>query len=100
MQYCVAKFDKEPDELHLLENGTFKVIYSKNNRGEYYEDEEYFNDSCLSQDLDAVYEERKKAEEEQREKQCIENEKWESVKRERAKEQRKEQYLKLKQEFE
>lgn len=99
MQYCVAKFGEEPDELHLLEDGSFKVIYQRYARGEYTE-EEYFDESCLTQDLDSVYEERKKAEEEAREKQRIENEKREVERKKREQEQRKEMYLKLKAEFE
>lgn len=100
MQYCVAKFGHEPSELHLLEDGSFKVIYSSCNRGQYEEEEYFFEESCLTQDLDSVYEERKKAEEEQQEKQRIENEKRDKERKEREKRQRKEQYIKLKKEFE
>lgn len=100
MQYCVAKFGKEPDELHLLADGSFKVIYGNSCRGEYYEDEQYFEESCLTQDLDSVYEERKKAEQEAQEKQRLKNEE-ERIKREqRDRENRRDQYLKLKREFE
>lgn len=99
MQYCVAKFGGEPDELHLLDDGSFKVIYRRYSRGE-YTDEEYFDERCLTQDLDSVYEERKKAEEEAREKKRIENEKRDAERKKREQEQRKEMYLKLKKEFE
>lgn len=99
MQYCVVKYGGEPDELHLLEDGSFKVVYHKYCRGEYTE-EEYFDASCLTQDLIQVYEERKKREEEER----IKAEK-ERIKRQREydaqqKEKRKQEYLKLKEEFE
>ncbi len=99
MQYCVAKFGEEPNELHLLEDGSFKVVYHKYCRGEYTE-EEYFDSDCLTQDLDSVYEERKKAEEEAIEKQRIENLKREEQRKQRELEERKQQYLKLKKEFE
>ena len=101
MQYCVAKFGGEPDELHLLEDGSFRVIYGKScMRGEYYEDEYYFEESCLTHDLDSVYEERKKAEEEAKERQRIEIEIREREIKRQEKEQRKKEYLKLKKEFE
>jgi hypothetical protein len=99
MQYCVVKYGGEPSELHLLEDGSFKVVYHKYCRGEYTE-EEYFEESCLTQDLDSVYEERKKAEEEERKKREIYEEEQRKIREQREKEQRKQQYLKLKKEFE
>jgi hypothetical protein len=100
MQYCVAKFGGEPDELHLLEDGSFKAVNYVYWGGEEEKEEYYFDQSCLTQDLDSVYEERKKVEEEAREKQRIENEKREAERKIREKNKRKEQYLKLKKEFE
>lgn len=99
MQYCSARFGGEPDELHLLEDGSFKVIYGGSNRGEYCEDERFFESGCLTQDLDSVYEDRKKAEAEQQEKDIAERKKREREQSAREKQQRKEQYEKLKKEF-
>lgn len=100
MQYCVAKFGGEPDELHLLGDGSFKVVYGNVCHGEYYEDYQYFESSCLTQDLDSVYEERIKAEKEEKERQRKESLKRQREQAEREKEARKDQYLKLKKEFE
>ena len=100
MQYCHAKFGKEADELHIIDDGSFKVIWGESCRGQYYEDEQYFGVECLSADLDAVYAERKQLEEEARLKQQKENEKRDRERKQRETEERKQQYLKLKKEFE
>lgn len=100
MQYCMAAYGKEPDELHLLEDGSFCAIFGNSCRGEYYEDEEYFNESCLTSDLDAVYDERKKREEKERERQRIEYEARENSRKLAEKENRRRNFLELKKEFE
>lgn len=100
MQYCVAKYGSEPNELHLEEDATFKAIYYHSGRGEHYEEEEFFYESCLTADLDAVYEERKKNEQQQREKQQKENAEREKLRKEIDKIERKRKYEELKKEFE
>jgi len=101
MQYCVEKIlGKEPNELHLLKDGSFKAIDGYYYRGKYNEDVYYFNLNCLTQNLDALYEKRKKKEEEERIN--AENLRQQKIKQEAEmkKEKRKKQYLKLKKEFE
>ena len=99
MQYCVVKYGNEPDELLLLKDGSFKVVYHKYCRGEYTE-EEYFDASCLTQDLVQVYEERKQKEEQQRIKAEQERAERQKLQDAQEKEKRKQEYLKLKKEFE
>lgn len=102
MQYCVAKFGKEPDELHLLEDGSFKVVYSDMNCGPCEEDidTEYFTEDCLTADLDFVYEERKRAEEKQRELERANEVLLEIARRKRDQAEKYNLYIKLKREFE
>lgn len=101
MQYCVAAYNEEPYTFDILESGEIEVFYSDYvGRGEYETRNYIIQPESLSQDLEEVYNERKKKEEEVRIK-C----KQEEIERQKLydaqqKEKRKQEYLKLKQEFE
>lgn len=100
MAYCHAEYGKEPSELHITEDGFLKGIWGKTCRGEYYEDEQYLVPQCLTMDLEKVYAARKQKEEEERKKQQEAEDK-RKIEREKFEfERRREQFFKLKEEFE
>lgn len=100
MQYCVAKFGKEPNKLEVLEDGSLKAVYCEYCHGEHYEDEQYFSADCLTHDLVEVYEMRKKAEEEAKRQQEEQRKRKEEMRIKMEKEERRIKYLELKREFE
>lgn len=97
MEYCVAAHGSEPDYLRIEDNGDLAGVwigYDNDNTSE------YFSPELLTADLDEVYAERKKRQDE-----TIEKQRFESIEREKRykaqeKERRKQEYLKLKKEFE
>ena len=98
-QYCVAAYGKEPDEIHIEEDGGLKAVWWAYSR-DHEEECEYFYSEKLTDDLDAVYNERKKKEEENRIKQEAYNKEQQKIRERQDKERRKAEYLKLKKEFE
>jgi len=100
LQYCNAKYGSEPHELHIQDDGSLKVIYGSYTRGEYDEEEYYFNADCLITDLDAIYAERKRNEEEERKKEEDRYRREQEAREIREKEQRRKRYEELKKEFE
>jgi len=100
IQYCVAAYGNgEPDEIHIEQNGGLKAKWWAYSRDydDYYE---YFDVEKLTDDLDAVYNERKKREEEERIKQEAYYKEQQKIREQQEKERRKSEYLKLKKEFE
>lgn len=98
MQYCVAKYGKEPGEIHIDE-GSFKAVFGYTCYGEYNEDQEYFGVDCLTADLDEVYEQRMQAEAEEQKKREAESKRQNKIREEANQRNRKAEYLKLKKEF-
>lgn len=100
IQYCVAAYSNgEPDEIHIEENGGLKAKWWASRR-DYDDDYEYFDVEKLTDDLDKVYEDRKKREAEQLAIRIQQNKEIEQKRLEQDKERRKQEYLKLKKEFE
>lgn len=99
MQYCVAKYGSEPNNI-ILNDGSFSARWVTNCCGEYSEDSEYFEVEDLTADLDVLYIERKAKE--QAERLAAENErkKREHDRKQQDKERRRNEYIKLKKEFE
>ncbi len=100
MQYCIAAYGSEPYRITIEENGKLCACWEHYYRGETDYEYEYFSPELLSEDLVHVYEERKKREEEAKikaEKERIEKQKLYDA---QQKEKRKQEYLKLKKEFE
>jgi len=98
-QYFVTAFNNgEPDKIIIEPDGSIQAVWRAYSR-EYDDDCEYISVEKLSADLDEVYKERVKKEEER---QRIESEKRriDAIRREeQEKERRRTEYLKLKKEF-
>lgn len=99
MQYCVAKYGSEADEIEL-EDGCLQVNFVSYCCGDRYVESHTINTECLTQDLDKVYDERMKAESEARIKREAERKRQEKIRKERETRQRKAKYDELKKEFE
>ncbi len=99
MQYCYAKFGEEPDEIKLLEDGSFEAVWHKYARGNYTE-EEYFKAEELTRDLDEVYAERKSEQAVKAQEYKEQREKQKRIQDKRDKEERKNKFEQLKKEFE
>lgn len=100
-QYISAKRGETPDSIELDEDGTINANYVIYQRcGDIEHETEYINIDNLTEDLDAVIEQRKIKEKEEWEKRQIAL-KLEKEKEElRLKNNRRAEYLKLKKEFE
>lgn len=99
MQYGVARFGEEPDRIQISEDG-LNLVYITSHCGDVDEDYHVISEEDLTSDLDTVYAERKRLEEEERQKQLIERERRERERKKAEKEERRRQYEKLKKEFE
>lgn len=99
MQYCHAKYGKEPSRLEISETDGLLLakFYAYNTEDEKYE---YINIDNLSENLDDIYAERKKIEEENRIKQEEHNKRLKQIQDKQDKVRREELYLRLKREFE
>ena len=99
MQYCVSAYGTEPDELQICIDGNLQAKWLAYNR---YDDDTYeeFTVDNLSEDLDKVYEERKKRDAEKAEIARLAGIEREKEFKKAEKEKRKNEYLKLKKEFE
>lgn len=104
MVYCIAAYGKdgnEPDELRLKDDGSFEAVWVPHYATCISEWEiEYFTIDKLTDDLDKVYAERKAREAESARKRQIEREKREQERIDMEKSERRQQYEKLKKEFE
>ena len=101
VEYCRAKFGgKEPDKISITDLGGFEAMYEEYRFGDWETTHEYFTVDDLSSDLEEVYNQRKKEEEEKL--RLIKLKQIEDKKRfdEFAKRQRHSEYLNLKKEFE
>lgn len=99
-QYAIARWNKTPDRIEIQDDGTIRAVWELCYSGECDYDYEYISVENLTEDLDAVIEIRKKEEEEARKAHEIRMKEIERQRQLREQEQRKQQYLKLKQEFE
>ncbi len=99
-QYVITKYGKEPDRIELDTDGMITARFIDYRCGEVDEDTEYVSAENLTEDLDAVANERKQKEEAERIKRDAYNKEQEKLRNEREKERRKQDYLKLKKEFE
>lgn len=99
MQYCVAKYGSEADEIEL-EDGYLQVNFVSYCCGDRDVESHTINAECLTQDLDKVYDERMKEEAEARVKREAERKRQEKIRKERELRQRKAKYEELKKEFE
>lgn len=98
-EYCIAKFGNQPDEF-LLENGFLCAIYREYCCGETTEKREIISVSCLSEDLEKVYDERIKKEAEERARKQAKLLEMKKLKEKQELLNRKLLYEKLKKEFE
>lgn len=99
-QYCHTKYGEEPDRIEIDEYGTINARFITYHHGDSDETTECISIENLTEDLDAVAAERKRVMEEAQKKQEEEQKRQNALRIEREKQQRKEQYLKLKKEFE
>ncbi len=97
-QFAITKWGKEPDRVIIDSNGTLTAIFDGYERGD--EDYETIRVEDLTSDLDAIAKERAEKLEQERIKREAYNKEQERLRSIREKEQRKQQYLKLKKEFE
>lgn len=97
-QFAITKWFKEPDRITIDSDGTLTAIFDGYERG----DEEYetIRAEDLTSDLDAIAKERAEKLEQERIKREVYNKEQERLRVIRENEQRKQLYLKLKQEFE
>ena len=98
-QFAITKRGEEPDRLTLQDDGTICAVWTTYACGDWDEESEDIKAEDLSANLDLVAEERRKREEEARIAQEEMNRQNEIARTERAKEERRQQYLKLKREF-
>ena len=98
MQYCVAKYGSEASEIEL-EDGYINVNFVEYHCGERDVTSYIITADCLTQDLDEVYEERKRKEEEEKKKREYERIKQQQIREERERNQRRLKYEELKKEF-
>jgi hypothetical protein len=97
-EFSAIKFGAEPHQIVIYSDGTLSAVYFGRERGD--ADYETINAEDLSADLDAVAKERaKKLEQERIERDAYIKEQ-ERLRAIREKEERREQYLRLKKEFE
>lgn len=99
-QYAIARWNKTPDRIEIQDDGTIRVVWEIYYSGEYDYDYEYISVENLTEDLDPVIEKRKKEEEEAWKAHEIRMKEIEHQRKLQEQEQRRLQYLKLKQEFE
>ena len=99
-QYAISRYDKEPDRIELNSDGQITARFISYYGGDIDEDTEYISAVNLIEDLDTVVKERKEKEEIERIKRDAYNKEQEKLQKEREKEKRKQDYLKLKKEFE
>ena len=99
-QYAIARWNKTPDRIEIQDDGKIRVVWEIYYSGEYDYDYEYISVENLTEDLDPVIEKRKKEEEEAWKAHEIRMKEIEHQRKLQEQEQRRLQYLKLKQEFE
>lgn len=99
-QYALTKYGEEPDRIEIDSDGTITVRFIDYRCGEIDENTEYIVAENLSEDLDDVAKVRKEKEEQERIKREEYNKEQERLRKEREKETRRQNYLKLKEEFE
>ena len=97
-QFAITKWRKEPDRVIIDSNGTLTAIFDGYERGD--EDHETIRVEDLTSDLDAIAKERAEKLEQERIKREAYNKEQERLQSIREKEQRRQQYAKLKKEFE
>jgi len=98
-EYAIVRFGSEPSRLELGENG-IQAVWEHYRCGDYDTEYEYITAENLTEDLDEVARKRKIEQEEHRRAEEIRR-KEEMERRERLeKEKRRQEYLKLKSEFE
>lgn len=98
MQYCVAAYGSEPDRIQIEDYGGLSAMwYARHCGGD--DEFKYFSVEKLTSDLDELYRERMRKEEEARQEALKQNEIRKKIREEQDKEDRKATYLKLKQEF-
>lgn len=99
-EYAITKYGKEPDRIEIDSDGMIIARFICYQCGNTDEEYEYISAENLTEDLEIVAKERKEKEERER----IQLEEYrkaqEKLREERDKEQRRQQYLKLKNEFE
>ena len=100
VEYALAKYGSTPDRIEISEEYEIRAIFETSCRGEWSEDTEYFDVDCLTANLDEVYAERKRLEDERKEKERLERERQNIEREKREKNERRQQYEKLKKEFE
>jgi len=99
-QFSLTKYGKEPTRIQLSEDGLLTAVFVNYHYGESDEDYEDISAENLTEDLEAVAKERKIKEEEERIKMEVYNKEQERLRNEREKERRRQEFLKLKKEFE
>lgn len=100
MQYCVAAYGSEPDRITIEEDGTLHACWEHYHCGETEYEYEYISQESLSEDLEELYNKRKEEEEKARVKAEQERLERQKIYDTQQKEKRKQEYLKLKKEFE
>jgi len=100
MQYCVAAYGSEPDRITIEEDGTLHACWEHYHCGETEYEYEYISPESLSEDLEELYNKRKEEEEKARVKAEQERLERQKIYDTQQKEKRKQEYLKLKKEFE
>jgi len=84
-QVAITQSGSSPDEIHLDEDGNFKVVYGNTCRGEYYEDDFHIIFEDLDEDLDKLVAERlekERLEEQKRKEEREENQRRENKRKE------------------
>lgn len=99
-EYATTKYGSQPDHFTGYKDGEFYAIWDTSCCGDRSEDSELITAENLTEDLDAVAEQRKKEEEIRRKKDLEERQQRERDQQKRDLERRKQEYLKLKKEFE
>ena len=100
IQFAIAKYGSEPDKIQIESDGAIVAVWESYYGGEYGTDYEYITAEDLTEDLDEILKLRKAKEEDQRVAAEIQRKEFELKQRIQEQENRRAQYLKLKQEFE
>jgi hypothetical protein len=99
-QYALTKYGNAPDTIEIFEDGSIGARFVTYCYGDRDEEMYIITAENLTEDLDVVAKERKILEEAERIKTAAYHKEQEKIRNAREKERRKQDYLKLKKEFE